>query len=226
MKISIYNSRKKWAFGIHAVVLVVLLSIGDFEGVRSMFKPEIFVLPKNLIGLIGTAYTITSLIIYGFKNWLWRFLPEGLSGRPNLNGAWMGKINYVSKNDQEKEAEVSPVFLVIKQNFLDIQIFLYTEQSSSHSLTADLYEKENDSWECSYTYDNTPDRKLRKESPRHRGAAEIKIFKVCNNYKIRVEYWSDRWSQGEMEFSNHRNKFATNYESACEIFNHASNTTE
>ncbi|MDD3182961.1 MAG: hypothetical protein PHD48_09185 [Alphaproteobacteria bacterium] len=171
--------------------------------------------------IVGYTVSITSFLVFIFNICLWRLLPEFLTGTPDLNGTWKGNLHYRWANPETKndvQATVDPIFLAIKQTFLSIKICAFTEESESLSLSADLRATEIGFWLLSYTYDNTPDLKLRGRSQRHRGAAELKISKLNGIYQLGGEYWTDRWSQGDMSFVQKKNIVATNYAAAVAAF--------
>jgi hypothetical protein len=152
---------------------------------------------------------------------VWKWLPESLSGRPNLNGTWKGRIDYRWANPDDKndiKNVVDPAYICIQQTFLSIKVCAFTTESESYSLSSSISQVDTGAWELSYTYDNNPDRRLRDRSQRHRGAAELKVNRVNGEHTIQGDYWTDRWSQGHMSFSSRRAEFATNYESAHKMF--------
>ena len=171
--------------------------------------------------VVGYTVSITTFLVFIFNVWLWRLLPEFLTGTPDLNGTWKGNLHYRWANPETKndvQATVDPLFLVIKQTFLSIKICAFTAESESLSLSADLRKTDTGAWLLSYTYDNTPDLKLRGRSQRHRGAAELKISRLSGEYQLGGEYWTDRWSQGEMLFVQKKNITSTSYAIAIEAF--------
>jgi hypothetical protein len=212
MAIDIYQNRIKYL-----IVIAVLVSIALF------FCP---ILNENLtiesIKKIGSySVTVTTFFAFAFNVWLWKYLPESLSGRPNVSGTWKGTIEYRWANPDEKKDirdTVDPIYICIKQTFLSTKICAFTVESDSHSLSSNIVQTDGGAWELSYTYDNTPDRRLRDRSQRHRGAAELKINRLNGEYTIEGDYWTDRWSQGHMFFSERHAEFATNYASSNQMF--------
>jgi hypothetical protein len=167
------------------------------------------------------SVTITTILAFIFNVWIWKYIPESLSGRPDVNGTWKGTIEYRWANPDEKNDVrniVDPVYICVKQTFLSTKICAFTAESDSHSLGSNIMQTDTGAWELSYTYDNTPDRRLRNRSQRHRGAAELKINRLNDEYTIQGDYWTDRWSQGHMSFSERHCGFATSYASAQQMF--------
>ena len=205
--INIYNYKLKWAFGVcAAVTLAFYLWSGDSSTLFDIVKSSIF---------------ITMFLTYLFNIYLWKYVPEPLIGVPDLNGTWKGKADYqwvkLSLGENGK-GSVDPVYLVVKQNFLSTKILAFTKESTSYSLSTNISISETGAWVLSYMYDNSPGLGLIQRSPRHRGAAQLKANKVSGQYHLEGDYWTDRWSQGNLTFLERKKKFATDYNSASQIF--------
>lgn len=212
MAMNIYHNKTKYLIGTAAVISAALF-----------FCPYVHAdsVPEHIKRTSSYAISITTALVYLFNVWVWRWLPETLTGRPDLRGTWKGKLDYRWANPDDKndiKNTVDPVYVVVKQTFLSVKICAFTAESESHSLCAAIALLDTGAWELSYTYDNTPDRRLRNQSPRHRGAVELKINRLNDTYSIQGEYWTDRWSQGQMVFSDRRAQLATSYASATQIF--------
>lgn len=212
MAISIYQNKTKYLVMVAAFISALLffcLYVHEDLTFESIKK-------------IGSySVTITMALVGLFDRWIWKWLPEVLSGRPNVSGTWKGNIEYRWANPDEKKDvkdTVDPVYICIKQTFLSTKICAFTVESDSHSLSSNIMQTDAGAWELSYTYDNTPDRRLRERSQRHRGAAELKINRLNGEYTLQGDYWTDRWSQGHMSFSKRHDEFATNFASAHQLF--------
>jgi hypothetical protein len=211
------------AIGIYQNKIKYLSTTAAFISAALFFCPYIHAdTTFESIKKIGSySVTITTVLVFLFNGWMWKWLPEFLIGRPDLNGTWKGKLEYRWANPDDKKDiknAVKPIYISIKQTFLSIKICVFTSESESHSLSSNIIQTDTGAWELSYTYDNTPDRRLRDHSQRHRGAAELKINRVNGEYTIQGDYWTDRRSQGHMSFSDRRTEFATNYTSAHQMF--------
>lgn len=210
MEINIYQYRRKCTIGVCAIITVVLSFFSYTES-------------KSMMGIVSWSTNITLFVVYIFNKFLWKKIPEWLSGRPNLNGTWKGTLTYWASpdskdDDKDKKGKVDPFFLIIKQTFLSTKIYIFTAESKSHSLCSEIMLTEAETWKITYNYDNAPSLKLRDRSQRHRGAAELEIQKVDKSYQIKGEYWTDRWSQGELELIDHKAEHATNYDAAVQMF--------
>ncbi len=212
MAIDIYQNKIKYLIATAAFVSAALFFCPYIQADTAF----------DSIRKIGSySVTITTALAFAFNMWIWKYLPEFLSGRPNVIGTWKGIIEYRWANpDEKKDIKniVDPVYICIIQTFLSTKICAFTAESDSHSLSSNIIKTDTGSWELSYTYDNTPDRRLRDRSQRHRGAAELKINRLNGEYTIQGDYWTDRWSQGHMSFTGRRIAFTTNYTSADQVF--------
>jgi hypothetical protein len=212
MAIDIYQNKTKYLIATAAFISAAMLLCPYTQSDTPL---------ENVRKIASYSISITTILVFLFNRWIWKWLPEFLSGRPNLSGTWKGKIEYRSINPDDKKdikGAVDIVYVTIRQTFLSTKICVFTPESESHSLCSNITQTDTGSWELSYTYDNTPDRRVRDRSQRHRGAAELKINRVNGEYKILGDYWTDRWSQGHLNFLDHRSNLATNYASANQMF--------
>lgn len=204
MGVSIAEHKVRIVSGTAALVAIFLFLITDI----------------SLINVVGYAISVTVGIVYFFDRWLWRCLPEFVLGVPKIYGTWSGElkgkwINPDTKNETLKK--VSPFFLSVRQTFSTIKICAISKESKSYSLGLYLRQSEDGDWLVSYIYDNTPDRKVRKKSQRHCGAAELIIGHLSGNRQISGEYWTDRWSQGEILLHKRSKVSVNSFEAARKL---------
>jgi hypothetical protein len=205
MGISIAENKVRVVACIAAIVAVALLLI-----------PSVTI--KNVIGY---AISITVAIGYLFDRWLWRCFPEVMLGVPKIYGTWSGELKskWINLDTKvETQRKVSPFFLSIRQTFSTVKICAITKESKSFSLGQHIRQSEDGDWLVSYIYDNTPDRKVRKKSQRHCGAAELTVGHLNGNRQITGEYWTDRCSQGELLLQKRDKTPVNSYEAACKFF--------
>jgi hypothetical protein len=214
----IYPNNAKWLIHL-AAIISTSLALCPYIHADTLIE--------SVLKIASYTTTLTTGLVFIFNKWLWKWMPEFITGLPNLNGTWKGDLKYRWINPDTKidgKDTVKPVFLVIKQTFLSIRICIFSVESESYSLSANISPTETGSWELSYNYDNTPDRSFRDRSQRHRGSAELKASKVNTAHQLKGDYWTDRWSQGNMEFLERKHKYATNYKSALDIFSEDQST--
>ena len=120
----------------------------------------------DLFSFAGEAIGIGIAIMFAYEKWLWRYNP--LEKMPKLHSSYVGIIKS-SYDNLEREAT-----LKINQSLLSIHITLFTKESRSQSVTATVYEI-NEEWKLVYTYMNNPKIEFRDKSEIHYGTAIFNI---------------------------------------------------
>lgn len=171
------------------------------------------------------AVTITALLSILFDRWGWRYLPESVTGVPNLYGTWKGTAKYKWNEFEQptKEGKIDPFYISLDQYFSKITITTHTEQSSSTSLPCSFHKDAGGSWICLYAYENSPKMEHLSESRPHRGAGQINANLVGDSYDLNLEYWTDRWTQGVVKFKGHKAKVSSSYAAAQHLFGDTKN---
>lgn len=147
---------------------------------------------------------IYSIVAYLFKHWIWkwRFLQGWLIPYPNLQGTWTGTLQS-SWIDPRTGSGIGPipVTLAIRQSFDAISCSLFTAESESYSVSAQINQDEDSgSLHLDYSYTNRPKLGLRDRSAIHDGAAALRIVTVPSR-SLDGEYWTSRKTTGEMSFT-------------------------
>lgn len=157
---------------------------------------------------------VVSLALAGFDRWLWR-VPgiRRLTGRPLLEGTYWGEVRSESI-DPETQRKRDPVAaaLVIKQTYTGIVVSLFTAESRSATLTASLDEDASSSFEISGLYRAEPRISVQHRSRTHHGALRLTV--VGGDTRLSGGYWTDRESQGELEFRRVTMRRAGDFEEA------------
>lgn len=147
--------------------------------------------------------TIYSIMVYLFKHWIWkwRLLRGWLIPFPNLQGTWTGTLqsSWIDPNTGLGIGP-TPVTLAIRQGFDAISCSIYTAESESYSVSAQINQDEDSgALHLDYSYTNRPKLGLRDRSAIHDGAATFRIITVPN-LLLEGEYWTSRKTTGEMRF--------------------------
>lgn len=151
---------------------------------------------------IPSAITIYGILLAIINKYAWkcRFVRYILFIKtPVLNGTWKGFIqtdwdNHSSKIDAE---------LKIYQNWTQIKICLYTENSFSYSKSASIITENPESNIISYQYFNEPNTGTPSSMGMHYGTSELKIDK--NSTNLEGDYYSGRGREniGYLEFEKY-----------------------
>lgn len=153
-----------------------------------------------------TVYTILLLL---FTKWAWKWpvFKGWLVPFPNLQGTWKGTLESTWINP-ETNAKIPPkeVLLVIRQSFNSISCTMHTDESTSHSTTAQINEEDaGGTFTLSYNYINRPNASVKHRSAMHDGAVILEIIPSPIK-KLKGEYWTNRKSTGDISVTFHSSK--------------------
>ncbi len=200
------NSKIKlyFQFGSFAIIWLMLLI---FSGVTSLF--DLVNIVKKFPQAV-TIYIILALIFVKWS-WRWRIFQGWLVKIPDLQGTWKGEIISTWINPEtNKRLDPIPALLSIKQNFHKIDCFLFTEESSSYSMAAEINLEQGGNLYLNYNYTNRPRSSVRERSEIHDGAAILKIINDPSKF-LEGEYWTSRKTTGEMKFNFESKKIAEKF---------------
>jgi hypothetical protein len=155
-----------------------------------------------------------------FDSWLWQVGPiKRLVKRPNLSGTWKGPlVSYrADSSGQEVAHPPIPIFLVIRQSYLDLSVTLLSAESRSRSIAALVQVNHADDYTVYYHYMNTPTLPFRNQSPVHSGGTRLDIAGVSPS-SLDGEYWTDRRTRGTLTVSRaSKKRFGTYADAAAEL---------
>jgi hypothetical protein len=171
---------------------------------------------KNGFRAISSGVTFVTFFWGLYFKWGWKmFGLKSLFYRPNLNGTWAGEIisDWVDKNG--KIIKPKTIFIVVRQNFLTVNITTFTDnfigKSYSETLTlnkfrgvknlAYLYRKET-----SYSGDNK----------NNEGATELRLIE-SDVMKLEGKYWSNIKTNGSLKLNFISEKKVDSYEDALKL---------
>jgi hypothetical protein len=175
---------------------------------------------KELFDPFSNVIGITVLLLAIFDKWAWHckiFYPW-LVSTPYLEGTWKGEVksNWINSENEKASGNIE-AYLSVRQKFTRIYASLITKESSSELLTGELIKNPDETWRFVGAYRNTPKVLLRGRSPIHHGAV---IFNVKGKTPTGLEgqYWTDRNTQGEMDFSEYSKKKHQDFASASNAY--------
>lgn len=191
--ISLYSIPKFIALfsGVYAVIIFFLFSV---------VKIEISVL--NVI-TYTTIFELTVILILMFTwKWIWNVFPALNNWFfPDINGTWNVEIHWNwTQQDGTIKNGVKKGEVVIRQNFLNISMELFTDESESETLIIQP-EKNSKSNRLTfhYIYKNTPKNNCNNKLLPHIGTAILKISPDTNTI-IEGNYFTDRNTKGVLKF--------------------------
>jgi hypothetical protein len=170
------------------------------------------------IKTIPDAITIYAVLAFFFVKWgwKWRIFRGWLVPFPNLQGTWEGTITSTWKSTAGQAPAPIPATLVIRHKFSEISCVLYTGESESHSMAAQVNEDSAGVLRLSYTYTSRPKPSVRDRSEIHDGAAVLTVGEAPT-LSLKGEYWTGRKTTGEMSFQFKSRKVTTSPSSAHDV---------
>lgn len=149
-----------------------------------------------------------------FDLWVWRspVFRGWLVRRPRIDGTW-SVVLQSSWVNPETGVRIGPIdaFMVIRQTYSSLSLRLFTAESKSRTLLAQVQPSEDSVFRVVAFYQNDPLQELRGvRSEIHYGALCIDI---ASDPVVAMEgaYWTDRSTRGEMKFSFLSRKFAHSF---------------
>lgn len=155
-------------------------------------------LPGTASKVLGVAPSVIVVLFAIFDNWLWHVGPiKRLVKRPDLNGTWKGTLTSLRADGggQEITHAPIPIFLVIRQSYLDLSVTLLSQESRSRSIAGLVQVNHPDDFTVYYHYTNEPVLSFRDRSPAHSGGAKLDIAGVAP-LSLDGEYWTNRRTRG------------------------------
>ena len=171
----------------------------------------------NVFTLTGVSKlpSILSLVVlfWGFYfsiGWKWPVL-KSIAKRENLNGTWFG--TYTSKNqltNAEFEGEIS---VVIRQNFLVVDVKSFTDKYINYSYGEALnYDNKSDKHQLIYLYSQN-DFKPTDDNVR-RGTSELQLHYDLKKKELFGNFWTNHNSQGYLNLKKISSKQAKSFNEA------------
>ncbi|MEU9743440.1 hypothetical protein AB0E12_30085 [Micromonospora chersina] len=174
-------------------------------------------LPGAWAKVLSFVPLLIVLLFAAFDNWLWRLGPvKGLVRRPYLTGTWKGTLTSfrAGPDGQEIAYPAIPIYVVVRQTYLDLSITLLTSESKSRSIIAFVQASHSDDYTIFYHYANLPGLPVRERSPEHSGGARIEAFGLVP-LSLDGEYWTNRRSRGTFEVRRASDKVFGSYQEAA-----------
>jgi hypothetical protein len=187
------------------IILAVMLLLDGTHVTPSLFKP------------CGSVVTVLGFALLIFNQWLWSWswLHPWFVDRPYLKGTWKGVLvsSYVNPQTQQRVPPIE-LYLVIRQTYSAIHLRLITKESSSESLANNIPKGEDGVYSVASVYRNTPQLAHRGRSPIHHGAMLLRV-EGDPVVSLSGEYWTDRQTHGEIQFTEKSEKLYYTFDAAA-----------
>ena len=159
------------------------------------------------------------LVLLVFDRWLWRIrlLHGWFVKRPVLRGLWKIELQSEWKAPVIGNRPTAiEAYLVVRQTYCHLSLRLFTKESSSETLAAEIVEAADGTFRIYAVYRNEPRPEFRDQSPIHYGALLIDFER--DSQRMGGNYWTDRNSRGQFTTTDHLTKVCSSYHEAESAF--------
>lgn len=171
----------------------------------------------NVFTLAGVSKlpSILSLVVlfwafYFSIGWKWPVL-KSIAKRENLNGTWFG--TYTSKNQLTNAEFEGDITVVIRQNFLVVDVKSLTDKYINYSYGEALnYDNKSDKHQLIYLYSQN-DFKPTDDNVR-RGTSELQLHYNLKTKELFGNFWTNHNSQGYLNLKKISSKQAKSFNEA------------
>ncbi|SRR6266849_6026472 len=198
------NAQIKIAVFLSVFLLVLVLYL---QG-QSIIKPSF-----DAVSWIATI-VVFALVLWDKWVWRWKFLYP-LSQKPDVRGTWKAELNsfWVDPKTNQMRGKIE-VYIVFRQTFSKLDIRLFSSESSSVSLSANVCTDDEGVHTIATTYLNTPSLEHLSHSPISHGGMLLNVRGGKVVKQIDGKYWTDRLSRGELKMSEHSPNLAVGFDDA------------
>jgi SMODS-associating 2TM, beta-strand rich effector domain len=191
------------------LVLLVVAIVAAFEGEQ---------LPAHILSSFSYVVTGVSAALLLWDRFFWKFpiFYPWLTKRPNLAGTWKGEVmsDFVQPGRGHGPIEV---YLVIRQTFSEVTARMFSLESVSTSLSADVVLEAAGVQTLSLIYRNEPTVLIREKSPIHYGGMLLTVRgEPVKN--MDGEYWTDRKTKGNARFLSRVRSVGHDFASSALLF--------
>jgi hypothetical protein len=191
--------------------------------VSGIWSLALLILGVQLAGLTAKIlFALPSAILLFFvlfNTWLWQVLPvRRIIARPHLNGTWSGNLVSMRNRADGVEAihDPIPIFLVVRQSYLEVSLTFISNESKSRSTVASIDTVQDNDFVLHYLYTNRPNILVRDRSPQHSGGGRIEIDGIEPTSLV-GEYWTDRKSRGAFNLTKMSSKKVGTFEDCQQL---------
>ena len=181
--------------------------------------------PLSVHMLAPFSYVVTGLsvavVLWERRLWAWWIFRGWLNTRPDVRGTWKGTLKS-DWRDKDTRVPLEPieVFLVVRQTYTTIDVRLFSAESSSISLSGNIFTDAVGVCTLAITFRSTPRILKRDRSPVKHGGMLVSLV-GDPIHKLDGEYWTDRSTKGEVAFSARTKGIAHDFEEAAQQKFHA-----
>jgi hypothetical protein len=198
------------------IKIVVFLSVFSLVLILYLQGQSII---KPSVHAFSWIVTVVSLSLLAWEKWIWhwKFLYV-LSKRPDLRGTWKGEVKslWIDPNTNQPRG-TTEVYVVFRQNYSSLDLRLFSAESSSVSLSANIVTDTESIHSVAVTYLNTPSISHLSHSPIHHGGMLLNVRGGKIVKQMDGKYWTDRLSTGELFIKEHSPRVADGFDDAKKL---------
>jgi hypothetical protein len=203
------TKNQTWALVVVVLALWVVISLAQGES-----------RPTHPLTSLSYVVSGTWFALLLWERWFWRcgiFRPW-LTARPVLRGTWKGELrsNWYAP-DAWLSSRPIEAYLVIRQTFSSLDVRMFSLESESISLSANLVLEAPELQTLFIVYRNEPRSLLLEQSPIHYGGMRLHVRGACAE-RLDGHYWTDRLTKGEADFVTRVKKTSVDFNSAASSF--------
>ncbi len=173
-------------------------------------------LHQSFYSAFTTAATVGGLFLVLWDRYLWHLWPfyPYFDNKPDLRGTWRGLLhsNYHNLETGEQQVNIES-YLVIRQTYSKVDVRYFSGSSGSVSLSANLFADSAGLFTLACIYRNTPRISVRERSATGNGGFLLSV-RGKPIHRLEGEYWTERQTKGEMEFTERSEKLAEDFQQA------------
>ncbi len=208
-----------------AAAVSLFLSGGPDAGATAWYQAM-----TTSISAVGVGLVI-------FHRWLWRYLPDFLAPKPDLNGTWSVILKPGVLDEDEanrgtrRTLEPIVAYAFVTQRYFRLEMKVVTQRTTSHLLSESIqWSTKHQAYELTAIYscgdcDNLVGQPHELD---HNGAMQLTYSKQGTRVGFRGRYWMDRILKidgvnpshnGSMELSGRKEELYVDFDAADQAFN-------
>ena len=171
---------------------------------------------STILRAISTGISITSIFWIIHVKWLWKLpLFNQIIVRPNMNGTWAGILVSDWRGDDGKQVAPKDIFVVVRQDFLNLHITTFTNNFIGVSyVEALLIDKQRGVQKMVYLYKKeTADYGMQESNE---GISELRLISN-DKQKLEGRYWTSIKTNGYLKLEKVSKKHVETFEEGQEL---------
>lgn len=165
---------------------------------------------KTWLKYLGAIASVVVVLLLIFDRWGWRWLPDAITKRPNVQGTWKAQLHYQWPAGTPTQAK--DCFIAVRQTYTTVSVAMHFGISDSHSRSAAIVDT-NGQRSLWWSYLSVAHTLEQVDNPPHRGGAELMIS-LRPIMLLAGDYWTERKTHGRITTSGRSKHVYDDYDSA------------